>query len=114
MQEINETTVFQKSYDLYRVLHETVKKYPKADRYSLGETTKEKTLELIEAITKAGYAKKEWKVSHIEQAIASLEIVKIFVRLGYDTKAIDQKRYIDLQDKVQEIGRMLGGWRKSA
>lgn len=113
MQEINGTPVFQKSYDLYRVLHETVKKYPKADRYSLGETTKLKTLELIEAITKAGYSKKEWKASFIDQAITSLEIVKIFIRLAYDTKTIDQKRYIDLQEKIQEIGRMLGGWKRA-
>ncbi|MSR85026.1 diversity-generating retroelement protein Avd [Candidatus Uhrbacteria bacterium] len=113
MQEINETPVFQKSYDLYKTLYELVKKYPKGDRYSLGERTKEKVLELLEAVTKAGHAKKEWKLTFLDQAISSLEITKVFVRLGQDTQCLTQKQYIVIQERIQEIGRMLGGWRKS-
>src|SRR3989344_5277832 len=109
MQMIDETPVFQKSYDLYRVLHEIVKKYPKGDRYSLGEKMKEKTLELIAAIAEAGHAKREWKTPLIDRAISSLELVKVFVRLAYDTQCINQKQYIATQGRIQEIGRMLGG-----
>ena len=47
MQEIHDKPLFQKSYDLYKNLHEQVKRYAKGDRYSLGEETKKKTLELM-------------------------------------------------------------------
>lgn len=113
MQKISEASVFQKSYDLYKLVHRLVKKYPKNDRYSAGEKTKEKILELIESITKAGYAKKEWKLVQIEQAIISLELVKVFVRLGYDTQCLNEKQCLDLQERIQEIGRELGGWKRS-
>lgn len=113
MQEIHDTPLFQKAYDLYKLLHENVKKYAKGDRYSLGEETKKKTLELIEAITKAGHAKKEWKAPLIEQAIISLELVKVFARLGHDTRSLNQQQYLELQERIQEIGRMLGGWKRS-
>ena len=113
MQEIHETPVFQKSYDLYKVLHEAVKKYPKGDRYSLGERTQTHTLELIESIAKAGHAKKDWKVPLLEQAIVSLELLKVLVRLGQDTRCLNQKQYLEMQERMQEIGRMLGGWRRS-
>ena len=52
MYEIHETPVFQKSYDLYKQLHELVKKYSKGDRYSLGEKSQQQVLDLIEAGTK--------------------------------------------------------------
>src|SRR3989338_6818249 len=97
MQAINETAVFQKSYDLYKTLHAAVKKYPKGDRHSLGEKTKEETLGLVEAITKAGYAKKEWKLPHVEQAAIGLELVKVLIRLGYDTRCLDEKAYVAMQ-----------------
>ena len=113
MQEIHGTPVFQKSYDLYKGLHVMIKKYPKGDRYSLGEKTQTEILELIEAITKAGHAKKEWKVPQIEQAIIKLELLKVFIRLGYDTKCLSERQYLAIQERVQEIGRMLGGWKKS-
>jgi len=113
MQEIHDTPVFQKSYDLYKFLHEAVKKYAKGDRYSLGEETKKKTLELIETITKAGHAKKEWKTPFIEQAIIALELVKVFTRLGYDTRSLNQQQFLELLERIQEIGRMLGGWKRS-
>lgn len=113
MQVINETPVFLKSYDLYKVLYEAVKKFDKSDKYSLGEKTKEKVIELIEAITKAGYAKAEWKVVQIEHAIITLELIKVFIRLAYDINCINEKQYLNLQERVQEIGRMLGGWKRS-
>ncbi len=113
MAEVQEMSLFQKAYDLYRVLHEATKKYSKGDRYSIGEETKKKVLEVIEAITKAGHAKKEWKVSLIEQAVISLELVKVFTRLGYDTRSLNQQQYLEIQERIQEIGRMLGGWKRS-
>lgn len=113
MQTISETPVFQKTYDLYKALHEIVKKYPKGDRYSLGEKTQQKVLDLLEAITKAGHAKKEWKAAILDQAIAASDLVKVFIRLGYDTTCLNQKQYIALEERLQEIGRMLGGWKRS-
>ena len=28
----------------------------------------------------------------------------------WETKSLDDKRYIALSEKIEEIGRMLGGW----
>ena len=113
MRPISEESVFLKSYDLYRMLHEAIKKYPKGDRHSLGERTAVNVLELIKSITKACYAKKEWKVPHIDQAIVAHELAKVHVRLANDTKCLDQRQYVAAQDRLQEIGRMLGGWKNS-
>ena len=35
------------------------------------------------------------------------------IRLCFDVKAFDQKKYIHCEESLQEIGKMLGGWIKS-
>ena len=38
---------------------------------------------------------------------------QVFLRLMKEIKTIDSKKYISLEEIVDEIGRMLGGWIKS-
>jgi len=33
--------------------------------------------------------------------------------MARELKMLDNKKYLSLEEKVQEIGRMLGGWMKS-
>lgn len=44
---------------------------------------------------------------------AKLNVLRIFLRLTKDTKLLDLKKCLLLQEIVDEIGRMLGGWMKS-
>jgi hypothetical protein len=32
------------------------------------------------------------------------------IRLAYETNALQDKHYLSLQQQLQEIGKMLGGW----
>jgi len=49
----------------------------------------------------------------LENADTKLSLLKLLFRLAYDLKIIDQRKSINLQEQLQEIGRMLGGWIKS-
>jgi len=42
-----------------------------------------------------------------------VDFLKILFRLCYELKIINQKKYLLMEEKSQEIGRMLGGWIKS-
>ena len=44
---------------------------------------------------------------------SSVDMLRIFIRLAADTKVIDKKCYLNLQEQIDEIGRMLGGWLKT-
>ena len=33
--------------------------------------------------------------------------------MAYDLQALDQKKYLVLQERLQELGKMLRGWIKS-
>lgn len=61
----------------------------------------------------AGMTSQEKKLPYIEKSIVSLDILKILIRLSKDIRALDNKKYLQLSQLLQEIGRMLGGWKKS-
>jgi len=42
--------------------------------------------------------------------LRKVDTLKIFLMILWETKSLDNKKYIALSQKVDEIGRMLGGW----
>lgn len=109
----NETPIIQKTYDFYRELYLVVEKMPKKDKYSLGERLQKTTLDLLELVITASCLERVSKFTYLEKSSIKLDLIKILVRLTYEIKAIDNKKYLLLQGKLQEIGKMLGGWLRS-
>ena len=109
----NEISIIQKSYNLYKLTYDYAKKFPKSDKYSLGEKIKNLLLEILELLIEAETAKRDWKQPVLEKASRKLNLLKILLRLANDIKILDDKKYLTAQDQVQEIGRMLGGWIKA-
>lgn len=105
--------ILKKAYDLYRTFHMYRRVVPKAERFTLYERCENAILDTIEAILEAGYSKSTQKAFVLERASVKLNIVRFFIRLLKETRAIDIKKYTTLQEMVDEIGRMLGGWIRS-
>lgn len=106
--------IFKKSYDLYKTLREYRKVVPKNDRFTVFERCEHATLDVIEAILLASSQSKKEKIPTLERASLKLNVLRVFVRLLKDIKAIDTKKYVTLEAIVDEIGRMLGGWIRSS
>lgn len=94
-------------------MYQTLKSFPQKDRYVLGQKAEILTLEVIQTIILAGINQKDKKLPLIEKSIALVDLLKIMLRLSKDVNILDSKKYLQLASCLQEIGRMLGGWRKS-
>ena len=105
--------ILKKSYDLYKTFHEYRKVVPKADRFSIYERSECTIIDIIESLIEAGYVSKSNKIAILERASLKLNLLRFFVRLMKEIKAIDSKKYVTLQEMIDEIGRMLGGWIRS-
>ncbi len=70
-------------------------------------------LEIIKLIFFAANLPKEEKFNVLQKANLKVNLVKILIRLAMEVKALDNKKYIQLQKELQEIGKMLGGWLRS-
>ncbi len=67
-------------------------------------------LEIIEAISIANFLKREEKSPYVRLAIRKTDILKIFLLILWETKSLDNSKYIQISEKLNEIGKMLGGW----
>jgi len=103
--------IFQKSYDLFKFLHQYVATFPRSEKYSLGQKIKDTNINFLDQIIRANNAKN--KRLYLEEARQLLEILRIYLRLCYDLKLMGIKRYEIVSQKIDEIGRMLGGWLKN-
>jgi hypothetical protein len=90
-------------YSYYRIL-------PKEHRYTLGKRIDTILVEIIETLAIAVFLSREEKLPYVRLAIRKTDTLKIFLMILWETKSLDNKKYIVLSEKVSEIGRMLGGW----
>jgi len=83
---------------------------PKLHRYSLGQRIDNLFVETIEAISIASFLSREEKHPWVRMAIRKTDTLKVLMLVLWETKSLDNKKYIALSVKMDEIGRMLGGW----
>lgn len=105
--------IFKKIYELYKTLYGYRDSVTKQDRYTIWQRCDNITLDLLENILLASQMYKAEKLPILEKASVKLNFLRVFFRLMKEVKTIDNKKYSTLQELVDEIGRMLGGWIKS-
>lgn len=105
--------IFKKSYDLYKRFHEYYRLIPKKDKFATYERTENTILDIIQGIFEASVQSGGQKVKTLEAVSIKLNLLRVFIRLMKDVKALDNKKYTVIQSDIDEIGRMLGGWIRS-
>jgi hypothetical protein len=83
---------------------------PRGSRFTIGEKLDKLFLETIESTYIAYYASGNHKIPPLQKAAAALDLVKLFLRIAWAAEALENNRYILLSQKLDDIGKMLGGW----
>lgn len=97
-------------FEFYKLFHEFIKLFPKTEKYSLGQKIESLILGILELSIKVVYSPKQEKLTYLKEIDTKINLLKMLVRLSNEIKALDNKKYLILQEKLQEIGRMIGGW----
>lgn len=105
--------IIHKTYKFYILLYCCTNIFPKKDRFTLGQKCENITLEILEIMILANSKSDSQKTPFLKDVDIKLKVLQTIVRICHDVQAIDQKKYLILQESIQEIGRMLGGWLKS-
>jgi four helix bundle protein len=101
-------------YQTYASWSKLVIKFPKSQRYTLGEVCQVQLLSALEAVLAAASASEpKVKSAQLRLAASKLDLLRLLIRLAKDCKCLDNKAYLELESQLHEIGRMLGGWLKS-
>lgn len=103
--------IFTKLYDLYRAIAESLPSFPKTQRYSLGERLETVVLDILELLFFVPLS--STKLETLQAMSVKVDLLKVLLRLAKDTRALSSGQYLVLQEMLQEIGKMLGGWIKA-
>ena len=105
--------IFKKTYELYKTFYGYRDSIPKQDRHTIWQRCDTIILDVLENILLASQTYKMEKMPMLEKASLKLNFLRVFLRLMKEVKTIDNKKYAALQESIDEVGRMLGGWIKS-
>ncbi|MCX6720659.1 MAG: four helix bundle protein [Candidatus Staskawiczbacteria bacterium] len=105
--------IFKKTYELYKEFYSLRNSIARQDRYTIWQRCENLILDILENILWASQLFKIEKLPVLEKVSLRLNFLRVFFRLCKEIKVLDNKKYCLLQEDVDEIGRMLGGWIKS-
>lgn len=82
-------------------------------RYSLMVSLEQSILDCLSELVMAKNAPKALKGPYLLKASSHLEVARLKLRLCLELKVANETSIFQAQNRIQEVGRMLGGWLKS-
>lgn len=98
-------------FQLLNWLMQTVERFPKAQKFLLGDRIQSTALDVLEALIEATYTRD--RRPHLARANLGLEKLRFFFRLAFEQKHLDVRRYEHAARTIDDVGRLIGGWAKA-
>jgi hypothetical protein len=102
--------LLQRLKTLYILWYGYYQTLPKLHRHSLGQRIDSLFVEGIEYTAMASFLSKDEKLPYVRLAIRKMDTLKVLLLVLWETKSLDNKKYIALSLQMDEIGKMMGGW----
>jgi len=108
-----EMIIMTRTYDLISWLIPKSEKFPKVYRTTLTQRLMDSALDFQEEIFAAVNQSGSNKAKHLLMADTHLTSLRLYLRLAFNSRMINDGQYRHASIMVTEIGRLLGGWQKS-
>lgn len=105
---MQEMTIALKCRDMIQYGYVALRQYPKHERHVLSAETRSSMLTLLRLIITAG--KRYHKKTTLTELDIELAVLRNQVRLGFELRYMDTKKYEQWSARLAEIGRMIHGW----
>ncbi len=104
--------VVNKLLGAYKIWHQYLIDFPRISRYTLGKKIDALFLETIELLFTAGHLEPGKKFPYLQKAASRFDLLRFFLSIAWEIKSLDTNRYAHLSRPLDEVGRMIGAWRK--
>ena len=88
------------------------KDLPVIERLGIGDKLESLFISLLEITFFSSYQSIDKKITSLELAIARLDAIKFFLQIAWERKLIATDSYSEISVQLEEVGKMLGGWKK--
>lgn len=85
---------------------------PKKSRYTLGDKIDSRFIRVLELLYVASYQSVLEKLPTLERALTGVDTLKFLLRMAWEVRVFDEKKYGILSEGLNEAGRQIGGWRR--
>jgi len=102
--------IYKASYKLMEMLFSHSSGFSREYKYTVGQDMKKEGSELIKNIYRANQAAD--KIVHLGQARENLEMIRLFTRLMQDFKQLSLKKFVEINQAIEEVSKQLAGWEK--
>lgn len=106
------SSVVHKTYELYLLFYRYSVYLPKKDRFAAGLRAEQALLDALEFSYSAQIAPARETRDLLVQADRKLKIAQLLIRVLYEVGALDKRKYLELSERLVELGKMVGGWIK--
>jgi hypothetical protein len=103
--------ILTKLHDLLLYMLPQLNKFPRDQKFVLGDRIETKLLEVQECCLRAYYGRD--KRAHLLEANLQLEVTRHLIRLAHALRLFSNHTYGVISEKVDVVGRMIGGWLKA-
>ena len=111
MRLYSDLPVYKASYDLLLAIFQFTKDFTREYKYTVGEELKRDTIKLLSLIYRANSKRDKQEV--LQEAREHIEIIRLFIRVMHDMHQISMKKYVHINQKVENVSKQLTGWQKS-
>ena len=110
---MKQSPIFAKTYDLLLWLLPATTKFRRDQRFVLARAVQETALRFQEQLIEAGMGRDVARADALAAADVSLTKLRFYLRLCKDLALFTLNQYRHVSEMIAEIGRLLGGWRRS-
>ena len=112
MKKNEELTVITKTYDLIVWTVNHTSRFPRNHRHVLGIRIEQHAYDILESLIEAKFSRE--RREQLEATNRKLETLRFLLRLAKDVQCLKLSSYGFATKSVDEIGRLVGGWLRSA
>ena len=110
----DDMVIFAHTFDLLEWLLPKSEQFPRAYRSTVTQRMMGAALDLQEALVTAHARSDRARLLALRDADAALARLRIYLRLAHRWRWLSEGQYAHVGAMVGEIGRLLGGWLRSA
>ena len=104
-------TALESHYRFLLWLIPAVERFPRAQKFLLGDRIQRTAVDVLEALIEATYTK--YRDRPLERANLGIEKLRFFLRIAHDLKLLDSRRHRHAVRSLDATGRRVGAWRKT-
>lgn len=101
------------TYDLLKYIVPQLLKFPRSQKFVLADKIQNNLTAILELLIEAYYSARTEKAPFLQKANIELEKLRYLVRLAYDLRCLNLRRYEYIQARINDIGAQVGAWSKS-